>query len=63
MAIAHYFTCENCGEQTIVKQIQEVTKEKHGWLMGHMSFEIERGCYHVCIDDQLKNVVNPIRTR
>lgn len=60
MAIAHHFTCENCGEQTIVYQIREVKKEKGGWWHGPLSFEIERGCYHICIDDQIKNVVNPI---
>ena len=57
MAMFYCFTCEVCDEQTYVHHIQELTQEKGGLRAGPLKIEIERGCFHVCIDDAIKPVI------
>lgn len=54
MGIALFLTCEACNAATVVQQNCDYETKNNRIYQVNRKIEIDRGCWHVCIDDKLK---------
>jgi hypothetical protein len=54
MSIALFITCEACESQTTVQRNDDVEVIGNRIRQIVRAVEITRGCFHVCVDDKLK---------